>query len=323
MTTSIHITTTVTDGELAYFRRDAERLQVLLARCRTCDVRLEEEAGIAEIVLFVGSMHRGLQDVRASCIFRKDPSKCFIVHGGDDPLPTVPGIYASVPSRWYDPLQHRAGFYLRTALHDPTDCFADIAPEYLFSFVGAGANHPVREQILALQGAGGLFIDSARDPVPPCEAKARFVESLRASLFVLCPRGGGTSSFRIFETMMAGRVPVIISDDWVEPKGPNWGQFALRVREREVAAIPKMLEEAAGLGLDMGRRARQAWEVWFSPQTAGATLFSWVMELKAGMDDKGRQPVAPGLAALAAADSMRMAFGRVLRGRWHQGRLES
>src|SRR2546430_7005512 len=40
----------------------------------------------------------------------------------------------------------------------------------------------------------------------------------------------------------SGRVPVIVSDDWVEPTGPNWDEFTIRVPEGAVADIPRLLE---------------------------------------------------------------------------------
>ena len=44
--------------------------------------------------------------------------------------------------------------------------------------------------------------------------------------------------------MMLGRVPVIVSDQWVPPDGPDWESFSMRVKEREVDTIPAMLEAA-------------------------------------------------------------------------------
>ena len=53
------------------------------------------------------------------------------------------------------------------------------------------------------------------------ERRHRFREVLEASKFVLCPRGQGTSSIRLYETLASGRVPVIIADDWVARRGPD------------------------------------------------------------------------------------------------------
>ena len=64
----------------------------------------------------------------------------------------------------------------------------------------------------------------------------------QASLFSR-PRGLGVSSVRLFDTMRMARVPVILSDEWVEPIGPAWREFSLRIPERDFHCIPDLLEK--------------------------------------------------------------------------------
>ena len=52
---------------------------------------------------------------------------------------------------------------------------------------------------------------------------------------MLCPRGQGTSSIRLFEAMRMGIAPVIISDKWIGPKGPEWESFAVFVKEKDIS----------------------------------------------------------------------------------------
>jgi hypothetical protein len=85
------------------------------------------------------------------------------------------------------------------------------------------------------------------------------------SKFVLCPVGAGPSSFRIFETMAAGRVPVIVSDLWVPPPGPDWQKCALFVPERDIDRLGAILEEAEDRFLSMAQAARREWQDWFAP----------------------------------------------------------
>ena len=70
---------------------------------------------------------------------------------------------------------------------------------------------------------------------------------------------------RLFETMQAGRAPVILADDWVEPDGPAWERFSVRVREEDYESIPARLEALEPEAAAMGRLARRQWEEWFSP----------------------------------------------------------
>jgi hypothetical protein len=101
-----------------------------------------------------------------------------------------------------------------------------------------------------------------------------YAEILQKSKFVLCPRGHGASTWRLFETMRAGRVPVIVSDEWIAPRGLNWDKFSIRVPEREVDRIPAMLEALEGLSEEMGLAARKAWDDNFSVVTS----FGWIAE---------------------------------------------
>lgn len=276
MIRSVHIVVTAQHEQHFYFQRDAERLAAVLEH-PDCGIDAHASPEQADAIVFVGSADPALVDVRNHPLFRKYRGKCFVFHSGDEPLPTVPGIYASIPRRWYDRRRHRAGFYLRATLDQSINDYSGLPADVPYTFIGAAGNHPVRARLLQLQG--GWILDSGRAPVPPEQARARFVDSLQRSQFVLCPRGGGTSSFRIFETMQAGRVPVIISDAWVQPEGPDWDVFSVRVKESEIASIPSIITGLEHRAMEMGRSARAAWEAWFSPERAGITVLHWLQEI--------------------------------------------
>jgi hypothetical protein len=94
---------------------------------------------------------------------------------------------------------------------------------------------------------------------------ARFSDVTSRSKFVLCPRGASPSTYRLFETMEAARVPVIVSDAFTPPEGPDWATFSLRVAEAETQSIPALLRRHEAAAVEMGARARSAWEHWFAP----------------------------------------------------------
>ena len=102
----------------------------------------------------------------------------------------------------------------------------------------------------------------------------RYAEICRASKFILSPRGMGVSSVRLFDAIRMGRVPVIVSDQWVPPEGPRWEQFSLRVAEKDIGQIPSLLERHESAAVGMGLAARKEWEAWFSP----AVCFHHVVE---------------------------------------------
>jgi len=80
--------------------------------------------------------------------------------------------------------------------------------------------------------------------------------------------------------MLMGRVPVIISDYWVPPEGPDWNAFSIRVPESDVSKIPAILEDRQHDAPEMARRARQAWEAWFSPVVTFHRVVEWCLDIQ-------------------------------------------
>jgi hypothetical protein len=207
---------------------------------------------------------------------------------GDRVLPLVPGLYTCAEKRWYDPSYTRAGFYLKVIDHEwikpsPTE----ERPRYLFSFCGSFDTHPLRRQLAGLAGHRGFIKDTSKDEGrgfgKPKEIyqewQAEYAQILRDSMFVLCPRGVAPSNYRIFEAMKAGRVPVIIADQWVSPAGVDWAEFSLRVPEKRLMDVPEILEEVSDRAAEMGLRAAQAWERWFSKEQAFHTIVHGALKL--------------------------------------------
>ena len=92
----------------------------------------------------------------------------------------------------------------------------------------------------------------------------RYIEEIRRARFSLCPRGLSPSSYRLYESMQLGRCPVVISDDWMPPDGPDWGRFAIFVRESEIRRLPEILPCERDRAEDRGRKAWEAWKEHFS-----------------------------------------------------------
>lgn len=233
----------------------------------------------ADLILFVDPHlpHPWTLDaIRADPLVSKYPQKTFIYDERDLSWRTLPGIYPSVLASVYDPGRQRAYSYLRN--FGPSlsaEALAQTAPpDLLFSFMGA-SNHKVRRQVLGLTHPRAYIEDTSHIKIYHFDADADeeeralrhrlFAEVMRRSKFVLCPRGYGTSSFRVFETLHAGRVPVIISDEWVEPSGPDWELCSLRVREADVKKIPALLEAQERNFEKMSQNALQVYAEWFAP----------------------------------------------------------
>jgi hypothetical protein len=58
-----------------------------------------------------------------------------------------------------------------------------------------------------------------------------FLKEIASAEFVFCPRGVGSSSFRLYETLMVGSVPIVTGMNQFPFKldeNVSWGRFAVR-----------------------------------------------------------------------------------------------
>ncbi|MDB5333139.1 MAG: hypothetical protein JWP03_4290, partial [Phycisphaerales bacterium] len=215
---------------------------------------------------------------RRSDFVRQWGHKTFIYCDADRPLYLLPGLYPSVTRSLGDPDHQHSFCYLGIPEFEGDLIFGQTEPDLLFSFSGQLQNHACRRQIGALKSDSAEIIDTSgtyifgADPETVRQMKERYRRQLARSKFVLCPRGVGTSSYRLFETMAAGRVPVIISDDWVEPAGPAWEQFSIRVAERDVLDIPRLLKERENAFQEMATRCRAE----FSSRFGRRSMFNYL-----------------------------------------------
>ena len=227
----------------------------------------------ADCILFVGSRCKFHWDVLKSPIYMERPSKCILFDFQDNTIPRIPGLYMQIPVHLQGMPIYETGFYLRVfdnlVLKTETPFSACT---YLFSFIGRVANSiSVRGRVVQLKHPRAHVEDASSGQ---SDNDARYAEIMAKSKFVLCPRGIGPSTWRLFETMRIGRVPVIIADEWVEPKGMDWSAFSVRFREKDIDAIPAALEQLEDRAEQMGNAARDAWNNYFSE----AGSFEWVAD---------------------------------------------
>jgi hypothetical protein len=103
-------------------------------------------------------------------------------------------------------------------------------------------------------------------------ARLEFVASVRANDYVLCARGGGNWSYRLYETLCLGRIPVFVDTDCVLPwdEEVDWPSHGVWLDRRDlgslgerIAAFHEALSPDAFVALQ--RRNRALWEEWLSP----------------------------------------------------------
>lgn len=109
--------------------------------------------------------------------------------------------------------------------------------KYLANFIGK-ITHPMREMVLAaFTKRDDVFISTAKFPLD------FYVDKIANSIFTLCPRGYGVTSFRILEAIQQGSIPVYISDEFIFPHGINFEDYGIVIHENEIESLPKLLAE--------------------------------------------------------------------------------
>jgi Exostosin family len=230
--------------------------------------QIANKAGEADIVLYLESGYLGLSDLPRllECVQAAPGAMHFMFSESDWPFRVLLGAYTSLsrPHPW----AHGWSFLLNADAEVHKEMRSSHAePELLFSFLGRVATHPIRKRVEMLNKPNTPCLDVEDGPrrFPSFRYSNTYLDLIRQSKFVLCPRGFGASSMRTFEVMSLGRAPVVISDDWQLPPGIPWGEFCVLIREDDVANIPATLERLEGNAISMGQRARQIFEEHFAP----------------------------------------------------------
>ena len=280
-----------------FVREDLRRLLSSASKDRFGVHALTDDPDAADLIIFVERAHavgRYLEDVRRHPYVKAYREKCFVCNSRYFGVPFLPGVYGQVRKRdYFFDNRLRSGGY--TEIFEEDQFGFDPTPTeqpYLYSFVGSVYTYPrVRAPLAELDHPRGFFLDTSQerkevfDTLEVTDEKERYIERYvditRKSKFILSPRGDAVASMRLFEGMKMGRAPVIIADDWVAPQGPDWDTFSFRVAEKDIKAIPELLEKEEHRAEEMGLLARQAWEDWFSEEVTFHRVVEWCLDLKA------------------------------------------
>lgn len=235
----------------------------LCGKDRVGNYRSEIDPEVADAILFV-DLHQQPNDPLLRGLYRhplvrRFHEKVFVYDERDFPTYTFPGIYVGAPRRWARSLAVVGGPYPTVPNRLSP---ASVTPDLLFSFRGA-ATHRVRQDVVKLKHPRAIVEQSdftlgasSGNQSSALKDAARFRELISRSKFVVCPRGHGPSSFRLYETLYAGRVPVVVSDSWLPPITIPWEQCIVRVRESDAVHIPSILENHESIWPDLSKAAQ-------------------------------------------------------------------
>jgi hypothetical protein len=127
---------------------------------------------------------------------------------------------------------------------------------------------------------GALLADGGVDFDRMQMTRLEFVQNLVESDYILCVRGAGNFSYRLYETLCCGRIPVFINTDCVLPYdfAIDWSKYCVWVEQTE---LPRIAEKVAEFHRnlspedfeDLQHNCRKLWEKWLSPQGFFANFF--------------------------------------------------
>ncbi len=135
--------------------------------------------------------------------------------------------------------------------------------DVLYSFVGYENNEPIRRELfqipvlencIIIERKNWYFVPQEKEiglnvlfryAIGPKywvlrsmeEEKKEYQDILARTRFSLCPRGTGANTIRFWESLQAGAIPVVISDDMTLPAGFDWAACIIRVPEKDVLKI--------------------------------------------------------------------------------------
>lgn len=249
--------------------------------------------------------------IRRSDVVRRYQGRVFVYCDADVPNAPFAGFFPSLTPRTADPGFRVSSPYI-TPLMRRFEGVAGREPSRLYGFRGSAATHRCRRALQAVVDSRGAYEDvtskwSAAGEESRRDLERAYLDSILDVKFVLCPRGRGSSSYRVFETMALGRVPVIISDIWVEPPGPDWSACSVRVPQAQIQRIPRLLAEMEHQWPQLARNAAREYHQHFSTHS----IFNWLgNQMESMLEVRERA----GRNVFSAATAWAVAIGDEARG---------
>lgn len=204
--------------------------------------------------------------------YHRRPETTFVWDSGDFPTGRLPGLYCSLDRALFHPQRHR-GFCYPLRYNPHIRPFPLEEADRLFGFCGSPSS-ALRHRLfaeLAPFAANGMALLKNTTGLwgrlfnsPDADGWKLYADVLRRCRFFLCPRGNGLSSIRLFETMEAARVPVILSDGLVLPQCVDWSRCAIIYPEKNSGALPSYLRSREPEWKSLAQNARAEWEKNFS-----------------------------------------------------------
>jgi hypothetical protein len=230
----------------------------------------------------------------------------------------LPGLYVSLERSRPSLVPAQPIPYKRDLWQIPVPNTFEFRPESLFTFRGAFHTHSIRKRLCRIMsGVDKGQCEELRKAFHSHDARdqSRYIDEIRGARFSLCPRGLSPSSYRLYESMQLGRCPVVISDDWIAPNGPDWERFAIFVPESKIDQLPAILAREADHSEVRGRSAWAAWNEYFSWPRRWCYFLEQILDFQASTTGR---PGYKGLQEIWRSHAFRQRYNWTLTGRAKQ-----
>ncbi len=198
------------------------------------------------------------------------------------------------PSLWQHLVWLKNRLLIRIGLREPVGIFyRRTAIEVLQSSPRVETNFVLRASFYG--GAARPGMKDYWDFAVMEKVRAEFVQNLRDSDYVLCVRGGGNYSYRLYEALSCGRIPIFVDTDCVLPYdfAVDWKCYCIWVHESELKRIDEIVADFhASLSPEDFEELQvccyQFWREWLSPEGFAANFFRHLLVSGSMRANKGQ-----------------------------------
>jgi hypothetical protein len=212
--------------------------------------RLVSHEDDADLVVLLESCtfktQRNIKDFESLLYLNNNRRRLCTLNYEDSPPGFLPGLYSSLNAFKFDSSIHISWPHLILPNEKINNVLfnEEAHTSLLFTFSGACSSN-IRRKIFDLysNSSSGYKIQEIKKWYNHNQdEKQSYIDDIRMSKFVLCPKGLASYSHRIHETLALGKVPVIIADEWVPFNVPEKNYF-ITIPEKDIPNIVQILEE--------------------------------------------------------------------------------
>lgn len=290
------ISVLISSLEETYIAESSKKLFDFYVSSDKNNYQITNNPELADIILICDvRLDNYMENIRKSILIKRFLNKCFILSDIDRPLPILHGILTSGEKSWLNFGRIRSCSYnaycdtfqnpfIANHIYSKSET---NQKKYLFSFIGRESD-PVRKCIFNINyKREDIFLEDSSNSFNLYDQtfnfknrQKQYYNIMLQSKFVLCPRGWGATSYRLFEALRLGIAPVIISDEWIFPKGPKWDDFSIIISRKDIGSLEKRIMEKESDFASMGVLARIAYEHYFDDSVIFDYIIRNCLEIK-------------------------------------------